>query len=150
MRTMCVMAAILAAWAVQAAGGNPDFPSGTFAGTASWRGPGDTSGSYAVEKTFTGDTLHARYTWTDPQAREEKHTVRFRLEPTQPTFEVADDQGQVVGQGYCYDGACSYRATFGPVNVEESFRWSKDAMSVLGSKSGPGFSVVWTETLKLR
>ena len=36
------------------------------------------------------------------------------------------------------------------MTVDESFRWSGNGMTVLGAKTGPGFSVVWKETLKLR
>ena len=126
------------------------LPSGTYTGTADWRGPGGSSGTYTVEKTFDGNTLTSRYAWREPKEREEKHTVTFVAKTSEPVFDVVDAQGASVGRGYCYDDACSYRATFGALTVDESFRWSKDGMTVLGSKTGPGFTVVWTEKLDLR
>jgi hypothetical protein len=149
MRNLVVVAAVIAAGMSFAETGAP-LPSGTYTGTADWRGPGGSSGQYTVEKTFDGNSLTAHYTWTDAQRREERHTVTFASKATDPVFDVVDAKGENVGRGYCYDDACSYRATFGPVTVDETFRWSGDAMTVLGSKSGPGFTVVWKETLTLR
>ena len=132
------------------AGAGSELPAGSYAGTAEWRGPGGTSGTYEVEKTFSGRTLSARYVWKDTAAHEEKHTVTFDVPEGPPTFDVRDESGAVVGRGHCYDDACHYRATFGPVEVEETFRWSGRELSVLGSKSGPGFAVVWKEQLSAR
>ena len=143
------MAAVLASGLADAAG-TARLPSGTYTGSADWRGPGGSTGTYTVEKIFSGNNVTARYAWKDTQAREEKHTVTFATKDTEPMFDVLDDKGQVVGKGYCYDDACSYSAAFGPLSINESFRWSKDAMSVLGAKSGPGFSVVWQESLQSR
>ena len=132
------------------AGSHGDLPSGTYAGTADWRGPGGTTGTYTVEKTFEGNRVTAHYTWTGATARDEKHTITFAPKTAEPRFDVVDEKGQSVGTGHCYDDACSYRATFGPVTIDESFRWSGNGMTVLGAKSGPGFSVVWKESLKLQ
>ena len=149
MRALSLAASILLG-GLGLAGSNGDFPSGTYAGTADWRGPGGKTGTYTVEKTFEGNRVTALYTWTDATARNEKHTITFAPKTAEPAFDVVDEKGQSVGTGHCYDDACSYRATFGPVTVDESFRWSGNGMTVLGAKSGPGFSVVWKETLKLR
>ena len=143
-----VMTVLLAAGAVLAA--PSDFPGGKFTGTADWRGPGGSTGTYTVEKSFTGTTITSRYAWTEPQPREEKITLTFAMTDASPVFDVLDEQKKVVGQGHCYDDACAYRATFGPVTVEESFRWSADGITVLGAKSGPGFAVVWREKLRSR
>ena len=149
MRSLSLAASIFLGGLVLA-GPHGDFPSGTYAGTADWRGPGGKTGTYTVEKTFEGNRVTAQYTWTDATAKNEKHTITFAPKAAEPVFDVTDEKGQSVGTGHCYDDACSYRATFGPVTVDESFRWSGNAMTVLGAKSGPGFSVVWKETLKLR
>lgn len=149
MRTIGMMLAILLPALAQAVPGL-ELPSGTYSGTAEWRGPGGSTGTYTVEKMFDGATMTARYAWTDTQAREEKYTLTFAAKSAEPLFDVQDGTGQVVGKGHCYGDACSYRATFGPVTIDESFRWSKDGMTVLGAKSGPGFSVVWKESLQSR
>jgi hypothetical protein len=149
MRTIGVMLALLLSGVAQAGPGS-GLPSGKYTGTADWRGPGGSTGTYTVEKDFDGTTMTARYAWTDTQAREEKHTVTFAAKSAEPLFDVVDEKGQIVGKGYCYDDACSYRAAFGPINIDESFRWSKGGMTVLGAKSGPGFSVVWKESLQSR
>ncbi len=149
MKAACVMAAVMLAGLAQS-GSTVGLPSGTYAGTASWRGPADSVGSYKVERTFSGNTLTAHFAWTDTQAREERHSVTFAPKANEPGFDVLDEQGGVVGRGHCYDDACAYRATFGPVSVEESWRWSRNELTVLGAKSGPGFSVVWKESLQSR
>ena len=59
------------------AGSRAEFPTGTYEGTADWRGPGGKTGTYTVEKTFEGNRVTAHYTWTDAQARDEKHTITF-------------------------------------------------------------------------
>lgn len=139
---------MLAAGLAQAA--SPGLPAGSYTGTATWRGPGGSSGTYTVERTIAGNTITAHYAWTEPKPREEKHAMTLAMKGAEPFFDVMEDKEQVVGKGYCYDDACSYRATFGAVTVDETFRWSDGSMEVLGSKSGPGFSVVWKETLKSR
>jgi hypothetical protein len=149
MRTAAILIAGLTAGS-SLAGPSAGLPHGHYVGTADWKGPGGSSGTYTVEKAFEGDRLAATYKWTDKTAREEKHTVRFTTKPGEAVFEVVDENGASVGRAYCYDDACSYRATFGPMTIDETFRWSGDDMTVLGAKSGPGFSVVWKESLKLR
>jgi hypothetical protein len=141
------LAAFLASSLAGAAG--PLLPQGTFEGRADWRGAGGASGSYTVERSFEGNTMHARFAWTEPESRSESLAMTFAV-GADPTFDVADAEGRVVGRGYCHDGACAWRADFGAVSVDESFRWTGDGMTVLGSKSGPGFSVVWKETLRTR
>lgn len=152
MRTVAGMVTMLALGTVLSAASGPSLPSGGFRGTASWHGPGGSSGTYTVDRAFQGNAMSARYTWVDEkqEPREEQHTVTFVPGSADPVFDVVDGQGQVVGQGHCLDDACSYRAVFGPLTIDESFRWSADGMTVLGAKSGPGFSVVWHETLELR
>jgi hypothetical protein len=129
---------------------SPILPEGSFTGTAAWRGPSGSTGTYAVERTFSGTTITSRYSWTEPQAREETVTLTFAVKPSDPGFDVLDGKDAVVGKGYCYDDACAYRATFGPVTVDETIRWSAGSIVAVGQKSGPGFSVVWKETLKSR
>ena len=149
MRAWQVIASVLVA-GVSFAGPKDALPSGKYTGSADWKGPGGSSGTYTVEKTFDGTSVVASYTWSDDKkAHDERHTVTFVTNGPGPQFDVTDDKGQKIGQGYCYDDACSYRATFGPVTVDETFRWSGREMTVLGAKSGPGFSVVWKETLEL-
>lgn len=148
MKAMALTTLILAAGLARAA--SPALPEGSFAGTASWRGPSGSTGTYAVERSFSGTTIKSHYSWTEPQAREETVTLTFAMKPAEPGFDVLDGKNAVVGKGYCYDDCCAYRATFGPVTVDESLRWSAGSVIAVGQKSGPGFSVVWKETLKSR
>jgi hypothetical protein len=148
MRTLGLSTLILAASLAGAT--TPLLPEGSFAGTATWRGPSGSTGTYAVERTFSGTTITSHYSWTEPQAREESVTLTFAMKPSEPGFEVLDSKNAVVGKGYCYDDACAYRATFGPVTVDETLRFSAGSIVAVGQKSGPGFSVVWKETLKSR
>ena len=147
MRKLACLAAVMAGG--MAVAGSPTLPGGTFTGTAEWRGPRGSSGTYTVERTFEGDTMRSKFAWNEGKPRTEEHVITFALQ-SEPTFEVKDASGQVVGRGHCFDDTCAYRADFGKVSVDESFRWSGDSLTVLGSKSGPGFSVVWKESLKIR
>ncbi len=126
------------------------LPVGNFEGTADWRGPGGSSGSYTVSRSFAGNTMTSRYAWNEGANAKREEYVLTLSAGAEPTFDVLDAKGRVVGKGHCYDDACSYRAEFGEILVNESLRWSAGEMSVLGSKSGPGFSVVWKETLRRR
>ena len=129
---------------------SPTLPQGSFAGTATWRGAGNSTGTYAVDRSFSGTTITSHYSWTQPQPREETIATTFAMTSTEPGFDVLDAKSAVVGKGYCYDDVCSYRATFGPITMEETLRWSDGVVVAVGQKSGPGFSVVWKETLKSR
>ncbi len=140
--------AVLAAGLAQAA--SPALPAGSYAGTATWRGQGGSSGTYTVERTFSGNTMSYHFAWTEPKPREETHTMTLAMKGSDPVFDVLDEKEQVVGKGYCYDDTCGYHAAFGPVNVDETFHWNGGSMEVTGAKSGPGFSVAWKETLKSR
>ena len=148
MKALGLMTLIIAASLARAAA--PPLPEGSFTGTAVWRGPSGSTGSYSVERSFSGTTITSHYSWTEPKTREETVTLTFAMKPAEPGFDVLDEKNAVVGKGYCYDDACAYRATFGPVTVDETLRWSAGAVDVVGQKSGPGFSVVWKETLKSR
>lgn len=139
---------ILAAGILQAA--QPTLPQGSYAGTATWKGPEGSTGTYTVEKTISGNTISSRYAWTEPKPREEKVSLTLVMKESGPLFDVLDEKKQVVGSGYCYDDTCAYRSTFGPVTVDETLRWSEGSIIATGAKSGPGFSVVWKETLKAR
>ena len=148
MKALGLMTLMLAASLARAA--SPILPEGSFTGTAAWRGPSGSTGTYAVERRFSGTTMTSHYSWTEPKPREETITLNFAMKPTESGFDVLDATNAVVGKGYCYDDSCAYRATFGPVTVDETLRWSADSVDAVGQKSGPGFSVVWKETLKSR
>lgn len=149
MRAYVAMIAILAApFALAAA--ERSFPAGTFAGTATWEGPGGSSGTYEVERTFEGRALRATFRWDGGSGGSETTSLRFASHPSQPVFDVSDDAGRIVGKGHCYDDACSYWANFGATRVEETFQWSGRRVDVWGAKSGDGFSIVWKERLEAK
>jgi hypothetical protein len=148
MKVVVFTLGIFAAGVLQAA--QPGLPQGAYAGTATWRGPGGATGTYAVERTFSGNTIGSRYAWTQPEARKESFSLTLVMKESGPLFDVLDEKKQVVGSGYCYDDTCAYRSTFGPVTVDETLRWSEGSIIATGAKSGPGFSVVWKEILKAR
>lgn len=146
MRNIILAIGVLAAGVSSAA----MLPEGAYTGTASWRGPGGATGTYSVERSFSGNTMTAHYSWTQPQPREETLSVTFDVKGQNPTFDVLDDRKQIVGTGYCADDTCGYHATFGPVVLDETLTFRDRSVVVTGAKSGPGFSVVWKETLKSR
>jgi hypothetical protein len=133
------------AWAA-----SPGLPAGSYTGTATWRGPGGSTGTYAVERSFSGGTMTTHFAWSEPQPREEKVTMTLALQGAEPLFDVLDESGQIVGKGYCYDGTCAYRATLGPVTLDETLRWGDGSLEVVGAKWGPGFAVAWKEVLASR
>ena len=143
MRKLVCLAALAAATLSQAG----TLPAGTFTGTAEWLGPHGSTGTYTVERTFEGNTMRSRFAWNEAKPRSEEHAVTFALGKA-PSFEVKDAQGQVVGKGHCVEDTCAYAAEFGKIHVEETLRFAGDSLTVVGTKSGPGFSVVWKEALK--
>lgn len=144
-----IAAALLSSTLAQA--GAPALPAGTWAGTAEWRGAGQSTGEYAVERTFAGATMTSRFAWSRPDGKARKEDVVLTFSPGEgPFFAVVDDKGTAIGKGYCYGETCAYRAALGPVEIDESFRWANGEMTVLGAKSGAQLKVVWKETLRAR
>lgn len=132
-------------------GTGPSLPAGTWVGTAAWRGAGTASGEYAVERAFSGATMTSRFAWPGQDGKAHKEEVVLTFAPAGgPFFDVVDVKGVAVGKGYCYDETCSYRAAVGPMEIDESFRWADGQMTVLGSKAGSKFKVVWKETLRVQ
>lgn len=141
-----LMSAVIAS-AAQAAS---SVPSGTFLGTGHWKGPGGSTGAYSVETTVKDRVLTSRYEFNEGgQARLESVVVKMATKG-EPFFDVLDERDQVVGNGFCYDAECSYHAEFSGVVVEETLRFSKGSLEKLGTKKGPGFSVVWKEVLEAK
>jgi len=132
--------------------GASEFPAGKFEGKGTWRGPGGSTGSYAVSTEIDGRTMTNRYVWKEPGKadRVETITVSFGDEGKNATFPITDGAGKVVGEGFCFEGACSYKTASETVTVSETIRWSDGKLQKLGTKSGPGFQVVWTEDLASR
>lgn len=121
---------------------------GDFAGTGHWRGPGGSSGEYQVETAVTSDTLTGSYVYQKgAEARSETYTYKTTLKEGGPFFDLLDAKDKLVGSGYCYDSECFYRAEFSGIVVQETLRFAKGSLEKVGSKSGPGFSVVWKEVL---
>lgn len=135
-----------------AAAGPAELPAGRFDGRGSWRGPQSSAGGYTVTTEIAGRTLSSTYVWAEPgkPERTETSSVTFAAPGAEPSFDVLDPAGNVVGRGYCIDAECFYRADFGGIVVEESMRWAAGALHKFGQKSGPGFQVVWTEALTER
>ena len=146
-KTMIVVTSLVLASAVRAG-----FPvtSGHFEGTGQWRGPGGTSGDYSVETTVKDDLLTSHYKFQQGAEARNEAVIMKMASKAEPFFELLDEQGKVVGTGYCYDNDCSYHADFSGIAVDETLRFSKGSLEKVGTKKGPGFSVVWKEVLAAR
>ena len=144
-----LIAAALAAGVVIAGSASKDapVPAGTYVGTGDWKGMGST-GRYDAKTTIADGVWTSHYAYQDGGGSHQE-TVKMTLQrTTDPYFDVLDDKGQKVGSGYCYDAECSYRAAFGGIEVSETLRYTDGKIHKLGSKSGPGFAVVWKEVLE--
>jgi hypothetical protein len=129
------------------------FPvaSGKFSGTGHWRGPGGASGDYEVETAVTPDSLTGSYVYQKgAESHSETYTYKMTLKEGGPFFDLLDAKDKVVGSGYCYDTECFYRAELSGIVVQETLRFAKGSLEKVGSKSGPGFSVVWKEVLQAK
>ena len=80
---------ILAAGILQAA--QPTLHQGSYAGTATWKGPEGSTGTYTVERTFSGNTISSRYAWTEPQPREEKVSLTLVMKESGPLIDGGGD-----------------------------------------------------------
>jgi hypothetical protein len=132
--------------------GDASFPAGKYEGKGTWRGPQGSEGSYDVQTEFTNRTLKSSFVWSEPgkAPRTEKVVLTFGPEGKEAAVAVLDDTGKSIGEGFCFEGECFYRAEFGAIVVAETFRWENGRLHKLGTKSGPGFRVVWTEELTAR
>ena len=119
---------------------------GSFSGKGDWQMGDGNSGSYTVETVLRGDTLTSSYEYEGATGEDQKsHTMRMQFKD-RTAFDVIGDTG-VVGSGYCLDRQCFYRATLQGIVIEETLRFEAGELHKFGSKSGPGFQVVWQEVL---
>jgi hypothetical protein len=124
------------------------LPAGSYAGSARWSGPNGKGGSYTVERSIKGNVVTSHYQWTGTKRANETHRVTFVIKDGSPFFEVTDEKNQVVGKGFCFENVCSYTVNESAVHVVETMRFGDGVIEVSGSKTGPGFAVVWKEDLR--
>ena len=125
------------------------LPDGHFEGSGRWSGPENSSGSYDVETVIEQDVIKSTYRYDGAQPGRDRHAVRMAPR-NDGSFDVATEEGKVVGQGYCLEDECFYRMEVSGVVIEENLRVADRQLIKFGSKSGAGFRVVWKETLELR
>jgi hypothetical protein len=126
------------------------LPSGEFVGTGTWKSPDGSSGGYDVSTRIEGATLTSNYEYAVEGGRRTESATIELVAKDSAVFEVRNDKGEVVGKGFYLEAECSYRAEFGSIAVEETIRFDHGVLYKFGSKCGPGFQVIWSETLKAR
>ena len=147
MKTMLIT--LIAALSAVNLAGATGLPSGTFVGSGQWRGQDGSSGRYSVETTVSGDTMRSVYKWEHAGEATQSSTVKMSPR-ADGFFDLLDDTGQVVGNGFCFEAECSYRLDAHGVAIDESLQFDGRALHKLGSKKGTGFKVMWKEDLELR
>jgi len=142
-------AVILMGWFVASTGlaAHP-LPSGEFAGTGTWKSPDGSSREYDVSTRIEGATLTSTYEYVMEGSRRNESATIELVAKDSVVLEVRNDKGEVIGKGFYLEAECSYRAEFDGIAVEETIRFDRGVLYKFGSKCGPGFQVIWRETLK--
>jgi hypothetical protein len=130
--------------AVMAGGGI--LSDGNFTGTGQWIGPQGSSGEYRVETRIEGHQITSAYDYQGQEGQQQRSYILEIDLQDQSWFQVRDNSG-VVGEGFCYESDCFYHVEAHGMNIQEHLRLEGGRLHKFGSKTGPGFRVVWKETL---
>lgn len=123
---------------------------GTYQGTGNWEGNDGTTGTYQVETTVLGTTVRSVYTF-EVQGRQQQQTATMTLTPDgQGGWQVFDDKTALIGGASCLADQCLLTIEEGPVKVLEVIRAREGRFDSFGTKTGPGFSIVYSSTLNRR
>ena len=124
------------------------LPAGTFQGTGHWTGPEGSAGEYDVTTVIEGNQITSTYNYPGAQPGRDRHTVQLTRQDD-GTIAVVDETGTMTGNGYCLGDGCFYRMQVEGITIEENIRVTDGWLIKFGSKTGPGFRVVWKERLEL-
>ena len=130
-----------------------DLPGGSFVGAGTWKMPNGDTGRYTetleIEKTEAGVELHT-VTTVYHEGSEEVMTVDYILTDVgNGFFTVAgtSEQGESVGEGYCFEKTCHWSNTEPNGKSEETFHFHRGRVMKIGSASGTtpegDWSVAW-------
>jgi len=120
-----------------------------FEGTGKWKSQCGQSGDYTAQLSFQDNELNARidYNVSVPVPRGSLGSALL----TYRVAAVAENNGMfqvtggrelsaVIGDGYCFQNVCHYRAGFKDASVEEMFYLDGNDLYVVGSKEAPAAS----------
>lgn len=120
---------------------------GTYRGSGTWEAKDGTGGTYTTEATVTGATLRSRWAFTaNGRAQERTFTMTLVTAP-EGAVQVHDAAGRTIGTARCLAGECLVTVTDGPVSLVQVVRTKDGRMECFGTKVGPGFDIVYAETL---
>ncbi len=124
-----------------------DLPTGHFTGSGQWHALDGASGTYTTSLTITSSRLTHRSTW-EQEGEEKEMAYSMTLVVRGPGFfDLADEQGVVIGQLACLGSRCSYALEQDGAHVRESPVFSDDGLSKFGSKVFDEYRIVWAERL---
>jgi hypothetical protein len=117
---------------------------GTYAGQGEWVSQDGQKGHYLVTTTVMDGVMKSSYKWAE-QGSEWTFTM---LPFGDNFFKVASGaDGQIVGEGYCFDVQCHYTAFGG--NLEETLSFVDGKLYKLGSKKEQSLNIKYQEALTL-
>jgi hypothetical protein len=120
---------------------------GTFRGSGAWEAADGSTGRYTTETTVSGATLSSRWTYVDGgKTHEESHAMTLAPAPD-GTLRVLDETNRIIGSARCLGDECLLTVEEGPVKLVETVCTRNGQLLTFGAKSGPGFAVVYSETL---
>lgn len=126
----------------------PDLGEGTFHGTGAWQGRDGSKGSYLVETSVKGATIRSTYRY-DVQGKPQEQEVSLTLIPSADgSLSIVDGKGVAIGTAACLGQECLLTMDTGPVRLVERVRVASGRLEIFGTKTGPGFAVVYSSTLE--
>ena len=120
---------------------------GKYSGTGDWSAEDGSSGHYRVTTSVMGAAISSISTVYTFDGKTE--TWEFSILPTTNGFFkiVSGAEGQIVGEGYCYEVQCHYAAFDG--KLEETLTFVDGKLYKVGSKAFGASRIKWQEALTL-
>lgn len=138
MRSTIAISSILLALAASPALALPGIPNGTYTGAGSMQTPLGRM-PYTSTLVLTDDKLEATYDYGAAGT----HSYAATLSGRGQTFELKNDEGEAVGDGYCIDDRCHLNMT--GFNAEETLILVGDKLARVGSMKHGAATVLYTE-----
>ena len=118
----------------------PNIPDGNYEGKASWKDSQDNKGTYGIKIKVENRTIKSTYNYGT-------HTIvyEFSVSADGNGFFTVQSGGKEVGNGYCMNVQCHYKAVFGDVEMQETLTFWQGNLYRVGSKKVNGHTIAWEE-----